>query len=169
MKKSDAQKIAQRLVNVRKSVGLSQGDFAKEVANVSRRTWQDYELGTARPSGKVLETLASNGFNIQWVLTGAGPMYAKDLQHTGGGISGPIVSGDEEHDGSGNWPVNLELLEQVIGAVETWLANKSEENIPADKKAQLIVVVYEHFEAKGRTDQNSLERLLKLVTRAQNK
>lgn len=42
--------------------------------NTNPQTWQVYESGKSVPGGKVLEALARMGINVNWVLTGVGPM-----------------------------------------------------------------------------------------------
>lgn len=66
---------AARLTQIRKFLGLSQKDMGKRFG-VSGTTWQNYELENAAPNAHVLARLSGEGFNINWVLTGAGEMRA---------------------------------------------------------------------------------------------
>ncbi|MBX3491843.1 MAG: helix-turn-helix transcriptional regulator [Parvibaculum sp.] len=65
--------VAERLSRIRKYLGLSQKDMGRRVA-VSGTTWQNYELDNAAPNAHVLARLSDEGFDINWVLTGAGEM-----------------------------------------------------------------------------------------------
>lgn len=58
--------------------------------------------------------------------------------------------------------INVELLRQIIEAVEGAL-EKKKRSISTDKKAELIALIYEHFQQEGRTDDAVVQRFLKLV------
>lgn len=66
-----------RLSEIRKFLGLSQKDMGRRVG-VSGTTWQNYELENASPNAHVLARLSSEGFDINWVLTGEGAMRASE-------------------------------------------------------------------------------------------
>jgi phage repressor protein C with HTH and peptisase S24 domain len=51
-----------------------------ELINISYKGWQGYESGDNVPGGNVLQSIARLGFNINWLLTGEGPMYESDRQ-----------------------------------------------------------------------------------------
>lgn len=65
--------VAGRLGQIRKFLGLSQKDMGRRVG-VSGTTWQNYELENAAPNAHVLARLSGEGFDMNWVLTGAGAM-----------------------------------------------------------------------------------------------
>lgn len=69
-----AMELTIRLKEIRDSFEYSQRNMSKSVG-VSVGTWQAYEAGTSIPGGKVLEAIAKLGFNVNWLLTGEGPMY----------------------------------------------------------------------------------------------
>jgi transcriptional regulator with XRE-family HTH domain len=66
--------LADRLKQIRNSLGYTQKDAAKSVS-VSVQMWQAYEAGRSVPGGNVLEALARLGFNVNWLLTGLGHMH----------------------------------------------------------------------------------------------
>lgn len=66
--------LTDRLKKIRESLGLSQREMA-EAVDSSFTSWQGYEAGRNTPGGKVLESLANMGFNINWLLTGIGEMH----------------------------------------------------------------------------------------------
>jgi transcriptional regulator with XRE-family HTH domain len=78
-----------RIKQVRSSLGKSQRDMAALI-KVAYKSWQGYESGDNVPGGNVLQSLAKLGFNINWILTGEGPMRVTDL----GGAD--VIRGDEE-------------------------------------------------------------------------
>lgn len=65
--------LADRLKQVRDSRGFTQKEMAKAIST-NPQTWQVYEAGKSVPGGNVLEALARMGFNVNWILTGVGPM-----------------------------------------------------------------------------------------------
>lgn len=64
--------VADRFRGLRELWGHSQIDMAVRVG-VTRNTWQRYEKGEL-PNGETLQRLADQGVNVQWLLTGQGPM-----------------------------------------------------------------------------------------------
>jgi len=51
---------SERLTQLRRSKGISQGDFAKEIG-VSHRTYQDYEYGKREPQVAIFVRIADFG------------------------------------------------------------------------------------------------------------
>lgn len=65
--------LSDRLKRVRESLGYTQKEMAKAIST-NPQTWQVYEAGKSVPGGNVLEALARMGFNVNWILTGNGPI-----------------------------------------------------------------------------------------------
>lgn len=65
--------LSERLIELRTAKGLGQKELAAELG-ISKRAWQDYELGNSVPGGKVIEALVKSGFDANWILTGEGKM-----------------------------------------------------------------------------------------------
>lgn len=65
--------LSDRLKEIRANQGLSQALIAKELG-CSLPAWQGYESGKNIPGGKVLKRIAELGYNLNWVLTGDGPI-----------------------------------------------------------------------------------------------
>ncbi|OGU18147.1 MAG: hypothetical protein A2076_06030 [Geobacteraceae bacterium GWC2_53_11] len=65
--------LGERLKTARESLGLSQKAIAESI-DTNPQTWRIYEAGKSVPGGNVLEALARMGFNVNWLLTGEGPM-----------------------------------------------------------------------------------------------
>lgn len=68
--------LAERLKHAREHLGYTQKEMANAVS-VILQTWQVYEAGKSVPGGKVFESLARLGFNVNWLLTGEGMMRTK--------------------------------------------------------------------------------------------
>lgn len=69
--------ISDRFRHMREKWCLSQTDMASRVG-VTRNTWQRYEKGEL-PNGETLLKVAQLGGNVQWLLTGQGPMMMADM------------------------------------------------------------------------------------------
>lgn len=63
--------IKERIVELRKSTGMKQREFA-EWLGVSKSAISMYELGDRKPSHEFYEKMAEKHFNINWLLTGEG-------------------------------------------------------------------------------------------------
>ena len=69
--------LANRLKNAREILGKTQKEMAL-IINVSLTAWQNYESGKQFPGGKVFEEFAKLGFDVNWLLTGDGPMRREE-------------------------------------------------------------------------------------------
>lgn len=63
-----------RIIQVRKWLNKTQREMAA-LLGISYKGWQGYEAGDNVPGGNVLQAIAKQGFNINWLLTGEGPMF----------------------------------------------------------------------------------------------
>lgn len=72
--------IATRLKQAREALGLTQGKLADSIGGVPVTTISKYEVGLIKPSSEMLAKLADMGLNINWLLSGVGPMFARDKQ-----------------------------------------------------------------------------------------
>ena len=66
--------LADRLKIARESLGKSQKEISA-LTNASYRAWQGYEAGENQPGAKLIEALATIGFDANWLLTGEGEMW----------------------------------------------------------------------------------------------
>ncbi len=51
-----------------------------KLIDISYQAWQGYEQGANKPGFEVLQSLARLGFNVNWILTGEGPMYRGEIE-----------------------------------------------------------------------------------------
>ncbi len=68
-----------RIKTWRKHLGWSQAAFC-DATSIPLRTQKGYEAGTRAPGSEALASIAKTGVNINWLLTGEGPMQS--LQET---------------------------------------------------------------------------------------
>lgn len=73
--------IGDRLKNARRELGLNATEMAEKVGLSGRSSWERYERGKHSPNGEILRHLADLGFNVNWVLTGYGPMMVEEVPH----------------------------------------------------------------------------------------
>ncbi len=66
--------VAERLKWLRMHLNKTQGEMAR-LLGVSMRTYQRFELGVRTPRTDELISLLERGVNINWLLTGEGPMF----------------------------------------------------------------------------------------------
>lgn len=134
--------IGDRIREERERLGLSQADFYGGEKSSQIR----YEKGTRSPDADYLQRVADVGADVQYIVTG---------RRSGQPATPKLVSSTS--------PLNIEVLRQVIEGVEEILTTTGGKPKPA-KKAEAIVLLYEHFQALGRVERGFIERQLRLVS-----
>ncbi len=66
-----------------------------ELLGLGKRSWQKYEAEGVMPGARVVEALAREGWNANWILTGDGPRRLHEL----GSAQGPTVSSPADYAG----------------------------------------------------------------------
>lgn len=133
--------IKERLREARKSLGYTQDAMGKAIGS-TLRTWQDYESGKSKPGSNALAGIVGVGVNVNWLLTGEGPMLIKDLQ------------------GAAPGAFDAESLRLAVETVEEGLEITDREMTVA-KKAELVEAVYELFvEMEGKVDRATVLKLV---------
>ncbi|HAA03634.1 MAG TPA: hypothetical protein DCE18_09710 [Syntrophobacteraceae bacterium] len=127
--------MSERIRSLRAEKQLTQKALAKAVG-VSYQTIQRWENGNNDPKGKHLIKLAE--------CLGTTPTL--------------LALGDEPPPHA----IDQEVLAGVIDAVEGWLIT-NRRTMASDKKAQLIVVLYDYAIAKGVLDEETTDRYMRLV------
>jgi transcriptional regulator with XRE-family HTH domain len=78
--------IHERIITVRKALGLSQKEFGKGI-NVSQGYFSNIELMQRRINDRIITLICSvYGVNENWLRSGAGTMFDKQLDNTVEGI-----------------------------------------------------------------------------------
>lgn len=141
--------ISDRLKEVRTKLELTQPAAASKF-NIPLSTWKQYEKGPSEPGSGALRGLAEEGININWLLTGQGPMLLADLA--------PKSEAPEPSS-----PVNYELLTSLIEMLERILDERNLMLAPA-RKAAAIQIMYEYcmLDQQAATPA-TVEKFLKLV------
>jgi len=128
--------VNKRLLEVRKSEGLTQAAFAKKFG-VSSRAYASYELGERElPSTFIVKLNSELGVNPNWLLTGKG---AKT----------PELS-------------NVMLIDAIV-AVRTFAMFKKLKIDPEDE-ADLAILLLEYFQEGGSKDAAIVNKILEKVT-----
>ncbi len=143
-------KIGARIREWRKGQKLTQAEAAS-LLGIPFSTLQKYEMDLRVPGGISIETFIKAGVNANWLLTGEGEMLL--------GFIPPAHQLIKEDDG----PYRSTLLRSsqvraAIEAVEEGLV-AAERSLSPDKKANLILAVYELLDES----EASKERILNLV------
>jgi len=70
----------ERIKQVRKALGFTQGQLAKEF-NLKQRAISSWETGNSEPSMNALKIFCDRyKININWLLTGEGDMFIKEIR-----------------------------------------------------------------------------------------
>ncbi|QOX81035.1 helix-turn-helix transcriptional regulator (plasmid) [Trichlorobacter lovleyi] len=121
--------VGQRLKEIREAVGedgwFGKGRFAKKLG-ISRKVISQVEGLDLAPTEHLLGQLEYFGFRREWVLSGSGEM-CQDIK------TAKMI------DASSNNPA---LLDQVILAVDEYLAEWREQLMPIEQKRELILALY---------------------------
>ncbi len=86
--------VSERLLSIRKHMGLTQVQFSKKIGT-SQNVYTRYETGKLDLPDTLKSSLHHIGVNLNWLLTGSGPMFQElqqvDASFLGDTISVPIV------------------------------------------------------------------------------
>lgn len=105
---------------------------------------------------------ASKGSQIAWEKPGGPSPSAADLECFAGAGADVLYIVTNRRSAVGAPPIDANVLRQVIEGVEEVLAATKRKADPA-KKAEAIVLLYEHFQLAGRVERGFIERQLRLV------
>ena len=114
--------LGHRIKQFRQELGVSQTDFAGN-AGIPIDTLRKYESDKRAPGSEALLSMCRAGANINWLLTGEGPILLRNIS-------------------VGTGSTNAELLTTIIDSIEQVLDDHDLEMTPR-KKAEVIVGVYE--------------------------
>lgn len=127
-----------RMKQAREALCLTQSAFHEKYGYGSVRSFQKNEAGSNEAGICLAESFVRAGINANWLLTGAGPMRLADLQAPGALDAGRLR-------------LAIEAAEEGLAAARRMM--------PPDKKAELVLAVYDLLEEPG----VNKERVLKLV------
>ena len=146
--KSEVTDLGLRVKLWRRQVGASQDAFAK-ATGLPLQTLKGYELGHRQPGAEALTAIAGTGVNINWLLTGQGPMRALQAgQPAPPPPAGTSTAPNQAANSPTALPAALQPLERRIGAVLGMLGN-----LPELEAAALL----DEFAARASTQQQLSE------------
>lgn len=122
--------IENRLKEERKRLGFNQAEFSG-LAGRTKKTMIDYEKGISSPDARFLSAIASAGADVQYILTGVRMLLG----------------------------VDVDRLTLAIETVEEGL-EKTKRTMKPDKKAELVIAVYDLFEEPTPVAKQSVLRLV---------
>ena len=131
--------IGPRLRAFRESQKKSQSAFAGMIGG-KLRGLQDNEAGESSPNSKMLRALADLGLNINWLLTGNGPIACADLAGA----------------------INEELLCEALEAVEEE-RRRWDCAVSPRKLAEIAIFLYAEWRQPERRDRSMAARLVKIA------
>lgn len=138
--------IGERLRAFRVHLGMTQEELGRAIGGTKRGV-QDNELGKSSPQTRFLARLWDLGVSLNWLISGKGPMLAKDL-----------VAASQLTQS----PLDLELLQLVHEKLEQKIASVGA-RVNAKKKAEFVALLYDYMAETGRKEGASVERILRLV------
>jgi len=140
-----AVEIGVRLRTFRENERFSQKGLAEAVGGTLRGI-QDNESGKSAPNSKVLKALAGRGLNVNWLLTGSGPMLLADL-----------VSRTTE-----TTKIDQGILTHVIETLDEELKRRKQSRSSV-KYAEMVGILYDYCLETGQKDNSMAARLAKIA------
>lgn len=152
--------LTERLKMIRESLGVSKREMSRKL-DIAGGSWQAYEEGNTVPGGKVLEALAQEGYDINWLLTGNGEMLSR-WHWTN--IVAVEPSSTLAQTVSSSADIDEDLLAAVVEAVEEYL-DQINGHLPPAKMGQLVAALYKLFSAEEekKVDKATVISLVKLA------
>lgn len=136
----DKKAMGARLARVRADSGLNQIDFAARIG-IHPRAFANYERGERELPATVVKAVAQVlRIDPLWLLSGP------DVE--------PVLCGARRLD--------LDLLEEIVTMIETWLTKNRRSLVPS-KKGRVIRLAYEHCVDRGRIDAGYLKEMMALA------
>lgn len=144
-----------RMARIRQALNLDSDSKLAKVLGLSQKAVSSARTRQQLPSSWIVQIADRFGISADWILFGEGPMKRgeesrKDME-TGRELQpGPLR------------PVRPELLTATIEGVELYM-NKHKKYMDPEKKAQLILLLYEEFLEKGTIELDLVTRHLRIV------
>lgn len=141
--------LSSRLSEERKRIGLNQTEFGK-IAGVTKTSQGNYESGERSPNADYLQAISAMGVDVQYVLTGTRSQSVAGESSTLKENTANLVLMDTKR------------LTLAIETVEEGL-EVAHRVMQPDKKAQLILAVYELFKSQAKNDKQSVLSLVQSI------
>lgn len=180
-----------RIRQLRESLKMTQGVFA-DMAGVTVRAQRNYEAGISHPGVTYLESLAMNGVDFRYIITGNKPSSAHDLlapySHAFHWLADTLGLDEKTRDriatvfddarrappgeGRPDWATLQEICaEKCIGQIDAGLLSeilsaidKIAPSLPVRKKAGITSLLYRAFRASGQIDPRAVKDAVDLAS-----
>jgi transcriptional regulator with XRE-family HTH domain len=137
----DVINVGARLKAVRQQLKMSQAAVS-QATGIPLGTYKKYEGEERLPGSVALAAIGKVGVNINWLLSGEGPMLLSDLDKAGPTLDVRVMG------------MAIKELEEALG--------RTRRTLDPERKARAVGILYE-FHKAGPQDRASVERLLDLV------
>lgn len=138
-------RLAERLKLIREDLGYTQKVMANTL-NCSLSALQFYEAGSSVPGGNVLEALARQGFNVNWILTGEEEMRRGERTYAIKNAEGQFES------------IQPDTIEKILEGFDT--LKDSGITIDNLNKAIVLSIAYEYFRYYKKTVPDNIKRFV---------
>ena len=144
MSESSESSIGERLRLFREAKRMSQAQMAEAIDGATAG-YKKNEQGLALPNSKVLIGLYDLGLNVNWLLSGEGPMLRAEIPAPGG-----LTDGDLKAYGE-----CLEILEMAL--------NKANRVLAPEKKRTAVDSMYRAWKREKKIDRQLVDMILQLA------
>lgn len=136
-----------RIREARKHIGLSASEAA-DLAGLTRKSWERYELDKNEPKASSLAVLVDKGIDASWLLTGRGSMLRSEVQ-------------DQAR------VIDADLLRMILEEIESY-RSQNNRTWGISEAARVIVLSYEMLQAERDRGIEPSPRNLNLLLQAAN-
>lgn len=136
-----------RIREARKHIGLSASEAA-DLAGLTRKSWERYELDKNEPKASSLAVLVDKGIDASWLLTGRGSMLRSEVR-------------DQVR------VIDADLLRMILEEIESY-RSQNNRTWGISEAARVIVLSYEMLQAERDRGIEPSSRNLNLLLQAAN-
>jgi hypothetical protein len=147
-----------RMSRIWVALGVDSDVKLARILGLKQQTISSVRTRKQIPSVWIIQITENFGISADWLLYGFGPMRREDRREWE-----KAANREELQAELAKSPVEEEALSGVIEAVEAWL-HKHGKVITAEKKAQLIIVLYNYVISVGSLDDTTTDQYLRLVS-----
>ncbi|MET4732735.1 transcriptional regulator with XRE-family HTH domain [Thalassospira sp. MBR-102] len=139
--------LSERIREARKHIGLSASEAA-DLAGLTRKSWERYELDKNEPKASSLAVLVDKGIDASWLLTGRGSMLRSEVR-------------DQVR------VIDADLLRMILEEIE-YYRSQNNRTWGISEAARVIVLSYEMLQAERDRGIEPSPRNLNLLLQAAN-
>ncbi|OSQ29802.1 helix-turn-helix domain-containing protein [Thalassospira sp. MCCC 1A03138] len=139
--------LSERMRQARKHIGLSASEAA-DLAGLTRKSWERYELDKNEPKASSLAVLVDKGIDAGWLLTGRGSMLKNEVR-------------DQAR------VLDTDLIRMILKEIESYRAQNNR-TWGISETARVIVLSYEMLQAERQRGVEPSPSNLSLLLQAAN-